>query len=167
MVFFEWFFLVFYGATCRICWYTQRLRAFLVFALFMFFHVFGLSFCMRFPYWPGSVFAGFAPARGPRESTLTLKNGALAVRKVRPTKNRFFLCKIGGGRKRCIFEEKGPQKEVICEVRERLCAVAVFRQIFMPFWGPLRKERQREESRGGGIKGGELNYKFKFQFKLI
>ena len=82
---------------------------------------------MRFRYRLGSVFGGFGAVGDAPKSPLTIKNDALAVTKVRPTKNRFFLCKIGGGRKRCIFEEKGPQKEVICEVRERLFAVAVFR----------------------------------------
>ena len=49
---FQLYFLCFFRATCRICWYIQRLRAFFVFEVFMCFMVFSCFFAAFLePFW--------------------------------------------------------------------------------------------------------------------
>ena len=81
------FFLVLFRSTVRICCYTQRLRAVLVFSIFMFFYVFSSTFFWRFRDPFGTLFHDFGRIWAPPKSHPNFTSGAPVETKL-PSANK-------------------------------------------------------------------------------
>ena len=106
------FFCIFSRSTCRICYYTQCLRAILLLRLFCFFLVFWLCLFQRFRHRSRTVFGRFGQDRGTSKSapdppkwcshcckTASREKLTFSIKKSGPEQIWFFLRKMTSKRR--------------------------------------------------------------------